>query len=476
MSAVRKPDIHRHAKNGNTVEAAIARAIDSGDFEQYRIVILHDWMHALCKLAAVLVPLFFVLDVFMMPPALLPRFAIYRSISAFIAIVQFLIIRKQKPSRWTFLYAYLMSTQISVIISIMTLHLGGFNSSYYAGLNLIIIGVNLLMPWKAYHTAINAAVTLLFYAGSNLFIGHQFEPSIFINNMFFLGATSIIVTCITYVRYRLLKNEFLLLLEVKKTRDALWSEMELAKRIQTALLPKVHSIRGYDVATVMLPAADVGGDYFDIIETVSGDRWITIGDVSGHGVDSGLIMMMAQTSVMTKIKSVHACHPVNLLSTTNAVLRENIARLGSNHYMTMMVMQLEDDKLMLTGHHQDVMISRAADRTVSSVATKGTWLGIADNIDESMETRTITIADNDMVLLYTDGATEGANSTGELFGQERLQAAFERHASASTVAQDVLNGILKDIQAFQSEQADDISLVLVRKLPRGNNNSSNTEV
>jgi len=86
----------------------------------------------------------------------------------------------------------------------------------------------------------------------------------------------------------------------------------------------------------MLPAREVGGDYYDIIETSDGDKWVTIGDVSGHGVDAGLIMMMAQTCISSTISSIRNCQPSELLSSVNQVIRENISRLGSDHYMTMM--------------------------------------------------------------------------------------------------------------------------------------------
>ncbi|MEK6793980.1 MAG: SpoIIE family protein phosphatase [Spirochaetota bacterium] len=462
--AHRNTNIGSHAHARALPETDIAKAIDTGDFDHYRFVILHDWLRTLCLLAAAMVPLFFMLDVFMMPRSLLPRFAVYRAISMALVLVQLVMIRHQKPGRRMFLHAYLMSTQIGLIITLMTIDLGGFNSSYYAGLNLVIIGVNLLMPWRSVHSGVNAAVTIVLYAACNLIAGRTFQPAIFLNNLFFLTATSIVVTCISYVRFRLIKNEFVLLLQVKKTRDALWSEMELAKRIQTALLPKARSIRGYKVATVMLPAREVGGDYFDIIETTTGERWITIGDVSGHGVDSGLIMMMAQTSIMTEIKSCQSCRPADVLRAANVVLRENIARLSSNHYMTLTIMELDDDHVTFAGHHQDIMTSRFADHSISAIPTSGTWLGIADNIDEHLQMTTIDLAVNDMILLFTDGVTEGTNSTGEMFGQERLKSAFERHANNSP--QLVLERILSEVQAFQTEQEDDISLVLIQRSPQ----------
>ena len=77
---------------------------------------------------------------------------------------------------------------------------------------------------------------------------------------------------------------------------------------------------------------------------------------------------------------------------------------------------------------------------------------------------TSDLAVNDMILLFTDGVTEGTNSTGEMFGQERLKSAFERHANNSP--QLVLERILSEVQAFQTEQEDDISLVLIQRSPQ----------
>ena len=78
----------------------------------------------------------------------------------------------------------------------------------------------------------------------------------------------------------------------------------------------------------MHPAKEVGGDYYDIIETAGGVRWITMGDVSGHGVDSGLIMMMAQTSIISMVKNCVECKPSTVLKAVNSVIRENLSRLG----------------------------------------------------------------------------------------------------------------------------------------------------
>lgn len=447
------------------MDAWTSRAIDANDFAEYRNGIMHDWLRTLTPLAVVLVPIFFILDYFMMPSGLLPRFAVYRLISTALALAQFLIVRNTPPSRWSYLHGYFISLQVGGIIALMTVDLGGFNSTYYAGLILVIIGVNLLMPWRATHTAVNAIAIMAAYIAFNMIAGKPFDQAKLTNNLFFLASTAVLAVSINHVRYNLIEKEFSLLVKLKKARDALWGEMELAKRIQTALLPqRKGGIRGFESAVTLLPAKEVGGDYYDIIETDSGDRWVAIGDVAGHGVDSGLIMMMAQASIMTVIKGNPAAKPLDVLSTTNSVIKEDIGRLGSNHYMTMMVVKLEDSCMMVAGHHQDVLVYRSSLGSVTAIPTKGTWLGITDQIESFMEVKTIDIDDNDVALFFTDGVTEGTNSSGEMYGQERLQRVFAQ--SADLPVEKTLERILDDVRAFQADQEDDMTLILLKKIPQ----------
>ncbi|HTP58501.1 MAG TPA: PP2C family protein-serine/threonine phosphatase, partial [Spirochaetia bacterium] len=426
--------------------------------------IMHDWLRTLTALAIVPVPVFFILDYFMMPAGLLSLFAIYRIISTVLALGQFLVVRNTPPSRLSFVHGYFISLQVGAIIALMTVDLGGFNSTYYAGLTLVIIGVNLLMPWRATHTAVNAVLILSMYIVFNVAAGKPFDQAKLTNNLFFLTSTAVLAVAINHVRYNLIEKEFSILVKLKKARDALWGEMELAKRIQTALLPqRKGGIRGFDSAVTMLPAKEVGGDYYDIIETDTGDRWVAIGDVAGHGVDSGLIMMMAQASIMTVIKGNPDAQPLDVLATTNSVIKEDIGRLGSNHYMTMMVVKLEDDCMIVAGHHQDVLLYRSSRGSVTAIPTKGTWLGITDQIESFMEVKRIEITDNDMALFFTDGVTEGANADGEMYGQERLQQVFAQ--CADLPVEKALERILDDVRAFQVDQEDDMTLILLKKIP-----------
>lgn len=430
-------------------------------FEEYQNNILHQWLKTLTILGFTLVPIFFLLDYFSMPAELLPRFGTYRLVSTILLLIQYFIVRHTKPSRLSFLHGYFAVINMGGTIALMTVDLGGFNSNYYAGLNLVVVGVNLLLPWKYLHSAINSFIIIAMYIGFNVVADQVFNLTILLNNLFFMLSTAIIAVSINYVKFKQIREEFYLLVQLKMARDALWSEMELAKRIQTALLPNKENISGYEIAAIMSPAREVGGDYYDIIETQEGNKWVTMGDVSGHGVDSGLIMMMVQTSIFGLVNNGSERKPSNILEMANRVIRENISRLGSDHYMTIMAIQFSDTQMTLAGKHQDVILYRSSQHKTEIIPTKGTWLGIADDIGDYMEDMTVDLKDGDLILLFTDGITEAENAKGEMFGQLRLENLLNEYADHPVSK--ILEKIIYDVNSFQQEQLDDMTLIVIKK-------------
>ncbi|MEX1057712.1 MAG: SpoIIE family protein phosphatase, partial [Natronospirillum sp.] len=337
-------------------DTGVSEAVTRNDFDLYQTDLVHKWLRTVTLLVFGLVPIFFLLDMIMLPTALIPQFAVYRSVSTALALGQYLIIRNTQPSRLSYLHGYFASMQVGAVIALMTVALGGFNHGYYAGLILVIIGVSLVLPWRGKHTAINAAVIVAMYLGFNLRWSQSFDPALLANNLFFLVSAGIIAVAINELRHHLIANEFSLLVKLKQARDSLWGEMELAKDIQMSLLPKQLCIPGYDIAASMAPALEVGGDYYEVVETSSGARYVAIGDVAGHGLSAGLIMMMVQTSLQTVLKAEPDCRPEHALETINGALRENVSRMGSDHYMTLSILKLGADTIDVAGHHQDIII------------------------------------------------------------------------------------------------------------------------
>jgi len=430
-------------------------------FNEYLYKIVHEWSITLTFLVFVLVPLFFILDYFTMPAQLLPRFAAYRIIATIISLTQYFIIKKTEPGTLSYIHGYIVSLAVGGVIALMTVDLGGFDSSYYAGINLVIIGVNLLLPWEAYHSAINGFMLVIFYVLLNFIFPHPFKAENLINNLYFMNSTVFIAVSINYVRHRLIKQEFFLRTELRKARDALWGEMELAKKIQVSMLPKNGRLGEYQIAAIMKPADEVGGDYYDFFETETGEKWVTIGDVSGHGVDSGLVMMMTQTSIFTILNRTPGYSPAKMLSSINLVIRKNIMRLDMKRYMTLIAIRIDKDKLIVAGKHQDIVIMRCGG-DIEVIPTTGTWIGIADDIGDFLKDHEIEINKGDMVLLYTDGASEATDSNGELYGDERIISTFK--SNSSLPINEIILSILNDINAYQAVQNDDITLMVIKKM------------
>jgi serine phosphatase RsbU (regulator of sigma subunit) len=274
----------------------------------------------------------------------------------------------------------------------------------------------------------------------------------------------LIALIITLYRFRQLSyyQEQLVVQRTAELDDALsslWGEMELATRIQTALVPAKPLLHGCDVAASMFPAEIVGGDYYDFVNVGEVD-WVLIGDVSGHGVPAGLIMMMCQTAVQTELQAHPELEPNVLLGRVNHTLVENMRRLGEQKYMTLTAMRRDPDGTFhFAGLHQDLFIRRAATGKVERIASQGTWIGLMHDIASSLPVGQFSLHSGDVLCLYTDGITE-AQKDNTLLENDGLAALLEN--SKGKTAEDILESILQPMETYEID--DDVSVVVIRQV------------
>lgn len=246
--------------------------------------------------------------------------------------------------------------------------------------------------------------------------------------------------------------------ELNDAVEELWGEMELARKIQMALVPSSPSLAGFDIAAKMQPADQVGGDYYDVFRAGDTD-WILIGDVSGHGVPSGLVMMMCQTAMRTAIGANPNMEPHYLLTLVNQSLTENIGRLGEDRYVTCTaIAHRQDGHLRFSGMHQDLIIYRARERKVERIEARGMWLGLTPDISGLQETWETHLSPGDSLLLYTDGLTE-ATQDGEMLDLDNLEALLEKHGHDS--ADVILSEIIGSLS--NAEIHDDVAVVVLKR-------------
>lgn len=258
--------------------------------------------------------------------------------------------------------------------------------------------------------------------------------------------------------------------EELRSKERLERELEIATVIQTLLLPAQPALDGFDVAARMVPAEEVGGDFYDLHQA-SGGNWVAIGDVSGHGVTPGLIMMMVQSMLSAIARQSpevgQKYTPREVLRIVNAALHDNLrTRMHDDNYMTMVLLKhVGGGKFRYAGAHESILIYRRATHQVETLPTDGTWLGLQDDIGAFLEEHEIELAPGDSMVLYTDGITEAKNPQGVQYNVDRLRDMLIRQGSTSMPsAQKIRDGIIDDVMTWSRTRQDDVTVMVLRRL------------
>ncbi|WP_437644018.1 SpoIIE family protein phosphatase [Sorangium sp. So ce362] len=252
-------------------------------------------------------------------------------------------------------------------------------------------------------------------------------------------------------------------LEQEKARQ----ESVVAARIQTALVPTQLSVEGLELSAVMRPAATVGGDYYDVLATAEGG-WLGIGDVAGHGLAAGLVMLMIQSMVSALTRSDPNASPSDIVSAVNAAVYENVrSRLKRDEHATLLLLRYErSGRVTFAGAHDDLIVCRARTRRCVCIQSSGVWVGALPAIDAMTRDAEFVLEDGDLLVLYSDGATEARDAHREQFGLERLCSTIE--SSQDAPADAIRDRIMREVEGWCPSPDDDVTVVVARySAPRG---------
>ena len=243
------------------------------------------------------------------------------------------------------------------------------------------------------------------------------------------------------------------------------SELDVAKKLQEMVLPKaeeLQSIAHLDIAGYMEPADEVGGDYYDILQ--NGDRLtIGIGDVTGHGLESGVLMLMVQTAIRT-LHNMEESNPVKFLDVLNQTLYDNLQRMKSDKHMSLSVLDYQNRKISLSGQHEElIVVRRHGEIEQIDTIDLGFPIGLDTEIAEFIGSMNIELDIGDIVVLYTDGITESEDINGNFYGLERLCRVVVE--SRDRNASEIRTQVIADLRAFITSQKvfDDITLVILKQ-------------
>ena len=249
-----------------------------------------------------------------------------------------------------------------------------------------------------------------------------------------------------------------------KHRDQMRRSLEVAREVQQNLLPgKNPEIEGLDIAGRSVYCDETGGDYFDFIDLNHEDDGrlaVVIGDVSGHGISSALLM--ASTRAFLRQRAALPGTAADIVSDVNGQFCRDVAESGS--FMSMFYLTIDRSKSGLrwvrAGHDPAVLYDPELE-SLSELKGPGIALGVDEHFRFEEHSRS-DLRDGQIILLGTDGIWEARNPAGEMFGKESMYTLLTLHHNKPSAH--ILDEILHALTEFQQGATveDDVTLIVIK--------------
>ncbi|HXL15249.1 MAG TPA: SpoIIE family protein phosphatase, partial [Methylomirabilota bacterium] len=249
-------------------------------------------------------------------------------------------------------------------------------------------------------------------------------------------------------------------------QERLQKEMQVAQEIQQSLLPRqVPTLEGYEIGALYRAAKEVGGDYYDFVQVDDRTVGVVVADVSGKGVPGSLVMTMIRTALRMEARGNRSASDV--MARMNTFVTEDMKK---GMFVTMFYVVLDSVNRVVTyasaGHNPMILYRGESDATYF-LKPKGIPVGIdapdADLFRRTISVERLTLKQEDMLVVYTDGITEAMNPARDQFGEGRLLAAIKKYGHLT--AQEFSQELDREIHEFTAGalQNDDITLVAIKE-------------
>lgn len=250
-------------------------------------------------------------------------------------------------------------------------------------------------------------------------------------------------------------------LQLNKVKKSLAYAGEVQQKLMPATAPAVE---GFDIAGQTICCDETGGDYYDFIDGSKLDQGkigIVVGDVSGHGISSALLMTTARAFL--RERSLGQGGPACIVTDVNNRIARDTGELG--FFMTLFYAEVDFKtkhfRWVRAGHEPAILYD--SDKGVFEDLTgNGLPLGVFDKT--SYEETVIPVNSGQTILIATDGIKETGNVKGEMFGKDRLKKILGDHAQKS--AKEIIAAVISELEHFRYplEREDDVTLVVIKVL------------
>ncbi|OQY45324.1 MAG: hypothetical protein B6242_10690 [Anaerolineaceae bacterium 4572_78] len=250
-------------------------------------------------------------------------------------------------------------------------------------------------------------------------------------------------------------------------------ELEIAAEIQESLLPKdTPKIHGLNIAVNILPAHEVGGDFYDFVSRNNEYLTVLVGDVVGKGIPAAMFTSMIRT--MFRVENQYSHEPHLMIERVNEALHKELGQAELFVTVFVAIFDIERSGLMFANAgHVPGLIYHTKSKKFRDLKATSFPIGITGFKEKTRPTQYVHLTDGDVLILYSDGISETINTAGEFFGFDRIRELVKEHPNQS--ANELKELILDDLANFRQGgiRTDDVTLVVVRF--SHDNNSSSTE-
>jgi serine phosphatase RsbU (regulator of sigma subunit) len=244
-------------------------------------------------------------------------------------------------------------------------------------------------------------------------------------------------------------------------------DITMAAQVQKSIYPEsIPDSDEWDIALEFRPMSAVSGDLYDFYMEGDRLRGISVLDVSGHGIASGLITMIARSVMYRNFFRLRAAPLNTVIAEANGEMTEEIR--GSGKYLTGILLRFTDDIVeYVNAGHPDLIVKKSSSGRTHMVRPKnedfkGIFLGV-EGMELSCKSVKFRVDAGDTLLLFTDCLIEGKNDRGVPYGMDRLKETLLSVPPGTAHA--VLNGILEDFLQFIGEKklTDDLTIIIAKR-------------
>ncbi|MFC1809929.1 PP2C family protein-serine/threonine phosphatase [Patescibacteria group bacterium] len=245
-------------------------------------------------------------------------------------------------------------------------------------------------------------------------------------------------------------------------KERVAKELEVAQKIQEQNIPKkLPLMEGLDISAGIVPAEEIGGDVYDFLKRDEENTMFYVGDVTGHGVPSGILGSIANAMFFSNTANPNL---KDVVIDVNKVLK---VKSPANMFITLCLLNWNKTAKQLNyvnAGHEQMLHFNVKTKDVQLLKGGGIALGMFPDITKMIEEQIAPLEVGDTLVLYSDGIPEAWKSQKENYGMDRFKASLQQFGDLAT-ASEIRNSILKNVKEFIGDykQMDDITIIVIKR-------------